>query len=182
MRDQAQVELYCRADPFLLWARAIRIIQGSLIQFGDVYVSQEQKQMHRFLRVLLRNGTLLGRLSFKAQTHLISPSPRFLPRGAGRYTSIYHPDSKYPAGRVLNRDSHMGLLLGPARSLADASPSSPPAVGCRMWASIHPAAKIEQFAVIELQESKQEDGSYRVDGLNKVLRCVPNGSTSTYRL
>jgi len=67
----------------------------------------------------------------------------------------------------------MGLPFGPvfpARFLADASPSSPPAVGCQMWASIHLAAKIEQFAVVELQESTQEDGSYRVGGLNKVLR------------
>jgi len=36
------------------------------------------------------------------------------------------------------------------------------------------AAKIEQFAVVELQESKKENGSYSVDALNKGLRCVPN--------
>jgi hypothetical protein len=74
--------------------------------------------------------------------------------GGSIYIYIHHTDSKYHIGRV--RYSHMGLLLGPvfpARFLADASPSSPPAVGavgCRMWASIYPAAKIEQFGVVEL--------------------------------
>ena len=127
--------------------------------------------MYRFLRVLLRNGTkLLGRFSCKAQTPPDKPPPRFLPRWAGQYISTYITLALniLHTGRV--RDSHMGLLLGPvfpARFLADASPSSPPAVGavgCRMWASIHLAAKIEQFGVVDLQERKQEDGSYRVDG------------------
>ena len=52
MRDQAQVQLYCRADPLLLWVRASRLTQGAPLNFG--VVSQEQKQLHRFPRVILR--------------------------------------------------------------------------------------------------------------------------------
>ena len=52
MRDQAQVQLYCRADPLLLWVRAIRIIQGAALHFWDV--PQEQRRLHHFSRVILR--------------------------------------------------------------------------------------------------------------------------------
>ena len=52
MRDQAQVQLYCRPDPLLLWVRAIRITQGAPLNFWDV--PQEQRQLHRFPRVILR--------------------------------------------------------------------------------------------------------------------------------
>ena len=67
MCDQAQIELYCRANPLLLWVRATRMTQEAPLKFGDV--SQEQRKFHRF--VLLRNGTmLLGRFSCKEKTHL----------------------------------------------------------------------------------------------------------------
>ena len=52
MRDQVQVRLYCRADPLLLWVRGCRITQVAPLNFGDV--SQEQRQMHRFPRIILR--------------------------------------------------------------------------------------------------------------------------------
>jgi hypothetical protein len=41
MRDQAQVELHCRADPFLLRVRASRIIHGAPLQFRDVFTGTE---------------------------------------------------------------------------------------------------------------------------------------------
>ena len=53
MRDQAQVQSYCRADPLLLWARvrASRITQGPSLKFADVHLvfralSREPRPYH----------------------------------------------------------------------------------------------------------------------------------------
>ena len=40
MRDQAQVELYCRPNPLVLWVRVGRINQEGPLKFGDVSLEQ----------------------------------------------------------------------------------------------------------------------------------------------